>query len=112
MTEGELSRNGPEIAPKSHHSLRLGEFRFDPTHSALTEASGLPVDLRSQSLEVLRLLAEQAGKVVTKVNLIDTVWGVLSSPTIVWFNVSLTSAAPLMIGITKWFRLCRAAATG
>lgn len=75
MSEGELSRNGPEIAAKSNHALSLGEFRFDPVQPALTNASGAPVDLRIQSLEVLRLLAEQAGKVVTKASLIDTVWG-------------------------------------
>ena len=75
MSEGELSRSGPEIAAKSHHCLSLGEFRFDPDQPALTNAFGVPVDLRTQSLEVLRLLAEQAGKVVTKANLIETVWG-------------------------------------
>lgn len=75
MSEGEKSRNEPEIAAKSHLGLPLGEFTFDPLQSALTNVSGVPVDLRSQSLEVLRLLAEQAGKVVTKASLIDTVWG-------------------------------------
>lgn len=75
MSDGEVSRNGDEIAAKSLQGLALGEFRFDPTQPALTNASGLPVNLRSQSLEVLRLLSERAGKVVTKSNLIDTVWG-------------------------------------
>jgi TolB-like protein len=75
MSDGKLSRNGDEIAAKSLQILALGEFRFDPAELALTNASGLPVNLRSQSLEVLRLLSLQAGKVVTKAALIDTVWG-------------------------------------
>ena len=75
MSEGVLSRNGPEIATKSHRSLSLGEFRFDPDQLELTDASGVPVNLRGQSLQVLHLLAAEAGKVVTKERLIDTVWG-------------------------------------
>ncbi len=75
MSEGEMSRNRPEIGAKSHHKLSLGEFSFDPVPQVLTNAAGEPADLRSQSLAVLRLLAEKAGKVVAKGSLIDTVWG-------------------------------------
>lgn len=75
MSAGELSRNGPEIATKSPQALSLGDFRFDPALPELTNATGAPVDLRNQSLEVLYLLAEQAGKVVAKDDLIATVWG-------------------------------------
>lgn len=75
MSEGELSRSRPEIATKSHQTLSLGEFRFDAALPELTDASGVPVDLRSQSLEVLRLLADNAGQVVSKDSLIETIWG-------------------------------------
>ena len=75
MSAGELSRNGPEIATKSRRELSLGDYRFDVAAAELSDASGTPVNLRSQSLEVLRLLAEKIGKVVTKDSLTDTVWG-------------------------------------
>lgn len=75
MSAGELSRNGTEIATKSHQSLSLGEFRFDVAAAELFDAFGDPVDLRSQSLAVLRQLVDKIGKVVTKDSLIDTVWG-------------------------------------
>jgi TolB-like protein len=74
MSGGELSRNGPEIRTKSNLEISLGEFRFDPEVPELNDASGDPVDLRSQSLAVLCLLAGQAGKVVTKDSLIDEIW--------------------------------------
>ncbi|MGR3615654.1 MAG: winged helix-turn-helix domain-containing protein [Paracoccaceae bacterium] len=75
MSEGELSRNRPEIAAKSHNILSLGEFSFDPAQPALSNAIGEPISLRSQSLLVLRMLAEEAGRVVTKERLISTIWG-------------------------------------
>jgi len=75
MSEGEMSRNGPEIAAKSYQTLSLGEFSFDAAVPELADASGVPVDLRSQSLQVLRLLADQTGKVVAKDSLIETIWG-------------------------------------
>jgi len=75
MSDSELSRNGPEIAAKSHETLSIGDFRFDTAFPQLTNASGEPVDLRSQSLQVLHLLANQPGRVVTKESLIETVWG-------------------------------------
>lgn len=75
MSAGNLSRNGAEIITKPHRIISLGEFKFDPAQLELTNVSGMPVELRSQSLQVLRLLADEAGKVVTKDSLIDTVWG-------------------------------------
>ena len=75
MSDGELSRNGPEVEAKSQQTLRVGDFTFDPARPELTDASGETVDLRSQSLAVLCLLAAQAGKVVSKDSLIDSVWG-------------------------------------
>lgn len=75
MSKCELSRNQPEIETKSHEKITLGEFRFDIALPELTNASGVPVDLRSQSLLVLQLLAASAGKVVAKDILIETVWG-------------------------------------
>lgn len=70
-----MSRSPPEIDLKKPETLSLGEFRFEMTLPELTNASGIPVDLRSQSLQVLRLLADKVGKVVGKDSLIDTVWG-------------------------------------
>ncbi|WP_298850962.1 winged helix-turn-helix domain-containing protein [uncultured Ruegeria sp.] len=75
MSAGELSRNGSEIETKSQPIIFLGDFIFDPELLGLSDASGAPVDLRSQSLAVLCLLAAQAGRVVSKDNLIDSVWG-------------------------------------
>lgn len=75
MWEVELSRNGHEIEAKPKNIIFLGDFSFDPALPELSDASGEPVDLRSQSLAVLSLLADQPRKVVSKASLIDTVWG-------------------------------------
>ena len=75
MSSDELSRNESEIETKSQQTLLLGEFSFNMALLELSDASGKSVGLRSQSLEVLRLLAEHARKVVRKDSLIDAVWG-------------------------------------
>lgn len=70
-----MSRKTSEIAAKSADALQLGRFRFDPVKADLRAQDGSPVALRSQSLEVLRVLARHAGDVVAKEDLMASVWG-------------------------------------
>ena len=70
-----MSRNPPEIETNTPEIMLLGAFRFDPVNAELRNADGSPIPLRSQSLEVLRVLAQHRGEVVKKDDLMATVWG-------------------------------------
>jgi len=53
--------------------LRFGQFQLIPSQRLLLE-SGKPVKLGSRAFEILNLLVEKAGQVVTKEELIARVW--------------------------------------
>jgi predicted ATPase/DNA-binding winged helix-turn-helix (wHTH) protein len=53
--------------------LTFGEFRLDPVRFVLHKG-GRPVRLGSRALEILILLTQRAGQVVTKNELLDRVW--------------------------------------
>ena len=55
-------------------SYSFGEYRLDLARGALLK-SGADVKLRPKSFEVLRLLIERHGQLVTKDELLDAVWG-------------------------------------
>jgi TolB-like protein/DNA-binding winged helix-turn-helix (wHTH) protein len=55
-------------------SYTFGEYRLDLARGALLK-SGADVKLRPKSFEVLRLLIERHGQLVTKDELLDAVWG-------------------------------------
>lgn len=76
---GELENAGSvtEYLPKKTSRsiiFRLGSVTFSLLDNSLTDAAGLPVRLRPQSLMVLQTLAERNGEVVSKDTLIETVW--------------------------------------
>jgi adenylate cyclase len=55
-------------------SLIAGSIELDPVR-ALLKVDGREVDLRNQSFEVLRILLENRGRLVTKEELLEQVWG-------------------------------------
>jgi predicted ATPase/DNA-binding winged helix-turn-helix (wHTH) protein len=68
----------PLTPPRKHVSqagvrLRFGPFQLFPAERQLLE-SGKPVRLGSRALEILNLLVEKAGQVVSKEELIARVW--------------------------------------
>jgi len=54
--------------------VNLGLYRVDLLHRALLDASGSVVELRPQALDLLCLLAHNAGKVMEKQELLKQVW--------------------------------------
>jgi DNA-binding winged helix-turn-helix (wHTH) protein/tetratricopeptide (TPR) repeat protein len=68
----------------AYKSLQFEGFTVDASRLCLQGPSG-PIELRPKSFEVLRYLAEHAGRVVTKDELIDAVW-----PTVTVSDASLT----------------------
>ncbi|GAA4134104.1 winged helix-turn-helix domain-containing tetratricopeptide repeat protein [Aminobacter aganoensis] len=71
---GEMSRKVAEIHPKSAETIRLGAFVFERGSNRLHTAEGREVDLRSQSLEVLSVLAARPGDILSKDTLMQAVW--------------------------------------
>jgi DNA-binding winged helix-turn-helix (wHTH) protein len=69
-----MSRNPDEIDPKNPDIVRIGSMVFDLAARELRDRQGNPVELRSQSAEVLAHLARHPGKVVAKEDLIAAVW--------------------------------------
>jgi TolB-like protein/Tfp pilus assembly protein PilF len=55
-------------------SIEFGSFTLDLDRLCLRGSSGRQLDLRPKSFEVLRFLAEHAGRVVTKDELMNAVW--------------------------------------
>jgi len=58
----------------AHRSYSFGEYTLDLTRGALLKA-GADVKLRPKSFEVLRLLVERHGQLVTKDELLSAIWG-------------------------------------
>src|SRR5262245_51684114 len=65
---------GAAPSAPSRRCYSFGEFTLDLERGALLRA-GAHVDLRPKSFEVLRLLVEKHGRLVTKQELLDAVWG-------------------------------------
>jgi Tol biopolymer transport system component/DNA-binding winged helix-turn-helix (wHTH) protein len=53
--------------------IRFAEFELDPAHRLLRRA-GSPLALNAKAFDVLVFLAENAGRVVTKEEILDAVW--------------------------------------
>src|SRR5262245_38174481 len=64
----------PSEPSTSRRRYSFGEFTLDLERGALLRA-GTQVDLRPKAFEVLRLLVERHGRLVTKQELLDGVWG-------------------------------------
>ncbi|HVJ29228.1 MAG TPA: winged helix-turn-helix domain-containing protein [Gammaproteobacteria bacterium] len=60
--------------PSTGRRFSFGEFTLDLERGALVRA-GAHVDLRPKAFEVLRVLVERHGRLVTKQELLDAVWG-------------------------------------
>ena len=60
-----MSRKAPEIDPKSAETIPFGGFVFLTKSNELRTVEGRTVDLRSQSAQVLSVLAERPGEIVS-----------------------------------------------
>jgi len=69
-----MSRKAPEIDPKSAETITFGGFVFLTRINELRTVEGKAVDLRSQSAEVLSVLAARPGEIVSKDALMQAVW--------------------------------------
>jgi two-component system response regulator RegX3 len=68
-----LRRTGGEPAPEAGAVLEAGDVRMDlETH--LAEQGGEPLDLTVKEFELLRVLLENAGKLVRREQLVHEVW--------------------------------------
>ncbi|PWJ10038.1 alpha/beta fold hydrolase [Jannaschia seohaensis] len=54
--------------------MRIGDFCFTPEAGSLVSSDGRRIDLRPQAMDVLRLLAEAEGAVVSKDEILSAVW--------------------------------------
>jgi len=69
-----MSRKAPEIDPKPAETITFGGFVFLTRINELRTVEGKAVDLRSQSAEVLSVLAARPGEIVSKDALMRAVW--------------------------------------
>ncbi|NGO50314.1 winged helix-turn-helix domain-containing tetratricopeptide repeat protein [Allomesorhizobium camelthorni] len=69
-----MSRTASEIEPKSAETITFGGFVFLTKSKQLRTVEGKAVDLRSQSAEVLSVLAARPGEIVSKDALMQAVW--------------------------------------
>ena len=69
-----MSRKVPEIKPKSAETIPFRSFVFLTESNQLSTADGKGVDLRSQTAEVLSVLAARPGEIVSKDALMQAVW--------------------------------------
>ncbi len=59
---------------KGKHVLRFAGFELDQRRAELRDASGSPIRLRPKSFDMLHLFAANAGRVVTKQELMEAIW--------------------------------------
>ncbi|RWN65109.1 MAG: tetratricopeptide repeat protein [Mesorhizobium sp.] len=69
-----MSRTASEIEPKSAETITFGGFVFQTKSKQLRTVEGKAVNLRSQSAEVLSVLATRPGEIVSKDALMQAVW--------------------------------------
>lgn len=69
-----MSRQVPEIDPKSAETVTFRDFVFLAKGRQLQTVEGKAIDLRSQSTEVLSMLAARPGEIVSKDALMQAVW--------------------------------------
>ncbi|GLS29727.1 winged helix-turn-helix domain-containing tetratricopeptide repeat protein [Neomesorhizobium albiziae] len=72
--EGEMSRKAPEIDLKSAETITFRGFVFLTKTKELRTVDGKAVNLRSQTAEVLSVLAARPGEIVSKDALMQAVW--------------------------------------
>lgn len=69
-----MSRTASEIEPKSAETITFGGFVFLAKSNELRTVEGKAVNLRSQTAEVLSVLAARPGEIVSKDALMQAVW--------------------------------------
>ncbi|MFD1983585.1 winged helix-turn-helix domain-containing tetratricopeptide repeat protein [Mesorhizobium newzealandense] len=69
-----MSRTAPEIDPKSAETVTFRGFVFLANSNELRTVEGKAVNLRSQSVEVLSVLAARPGEIVSKDAIMQAVW--------------------------------------
>ncbi|KQZ95335.1 hypothetical protein ASD64_18820 [Mesorhizobium sp. Root157] len=69
-----MSRKAPEIDLKPAETIAFGSFVFLTKCEQLQTVEGKTIDLRSQSAEVLSVLATRLGEIVSKDALMQAVW--------------------------------------
>ncbi|WP_136622576.1 MULTISPECIES: winged helix-turn-helix domain-containing tetratricopeptide repeat protein [Mesorhizobium] len=69
-----MSRKAPEIDPKSAETIAFRGFAFLTKSKELRTVEGKAVNLRSQSVEVLSVLAARPGEIVSKDAIMQAVW--------------------------------------
>lgn len=60
-------------------SMTVGDLHFDPRTMTLTRG-GVPVQLTVKEMGVLRLLMESPGKVISRTEILHSVWGIDDDP--------------------------------
>ena len=68
-----LRRTAAAAEPRSEGAVEIGAVRLDPDRRSVTLA-GRELELTRKEFDLLRLLMENAGSVVTRERLIDEVW--------------------------------------
>jgi DNA-binding response OmpR family regulator len=63
-------RSHSEVADRQ---LRIGDLAVDPAGRRVARA-GVPIELSAREFDILRLLMERVGKVVTRYTILDEVW--------------------------------------
>jgi len=70
-----LRRSRPAEPPATDEPLAVGDVRLDPARHEVTHGDG-PLDLTRKEYELLRVLMQNAGAVVSREQLIEDVWDV------------------------------------
>jgi DNA-binding response OmpR family regulator len=69
-----LRRYRAENSPSSHDVIETGSLTLDPARHRVA-VRGAEVELTSKEFDILRMLAEHPGRVYTKAQIYETVWG-------------------------------------
>ena len=69
-----LTSRGPAGTPGADGALRLGELVIDEA-TYMARLRGRPLDLTYKEFELLKYLAQHAGRVFTRAQLLQEVWG-------------------------------------
>jgi two-component system, OmpR family, alkaline phosphatase synthesis response regulator PhoP len=69
-----ILRRADKVAVSDSAPLRLADLVVDPARREVT-LDGLPVELRTQEFELLHILAQNRGLVLTREKLLEKAWG-------------------------------------
>jgi len=69
-----ILRRADQLGTPDSAPLRLADLLIDPARREVT-VNGLPVELRTQEFELLHILAQNRGLVLTREKLLEKAWG-------------------------------------